>query len=175
MVQTIKLILWLVLLPITTVTSAAQENQIKYEAELRLATTQWVDTYNRNDWTALAKQFTEEAVMMPPNSPAVRGREAIAAWESANETGFRIALKPNDITLIGDTAIIRGRSCVFIPVSEVEGGMGVDVGKYLEIRQRTANGDWLVSQDIFNSDLPVGSPLASACPVEISGQAGIKQ
>lgn len=160
------------LMPSTIVISAESDNQLKYKSEINQATIKWVETYNRNDWTALAKQFTEDAVMMPPNSPAVVGREAIAAWETANESGFRIALKPDEITLTGDTAIIRGRSCVFIPMSNDgnSNAMGVDVGKYLEIRERSANGQWLVSEDIFNSDLSVGSPLASECPSEISGQ-----
>jgi ketosteroid isomerase-like protein len=166
-----------VLMPSTIVNSAKSDTQVKYESELHKATMKWVDTYNRNDWTALAQQFSEDAVMMPANSSAVTGREAIAAWETANETGFRIALKPDDITIIGDVAIIRGRSCVFIPMSEDDNkdAIGVDLGKYLEIRVRTADGNWLVSQDIFNSDLPAGSPLATECPLEIVGEERLKE
>ncbi len=154
------------------VCSAEHKTQSKYESELHQATKQWVDTYNRNDWTALAKQFSEDAIMMPPNHPEVIGREAIAAWEAANETGFRIALKPEDIRVSGKLAIIRGRSCVFIPLSQegVKDSIGIDVGKYIEVRERNANGEWLILKDIFNSDLPAGSPLASKCPTEISGQ-----
>jgi ketosteroid isomerase-like protein len=160
------------LMPSTIVISAESDNQLKYKSEIHQATIKWVDTYNRNDWNELAQQFSENAVMMPPNSPAVTGRQAIAAWETANETGFRIALKPDDITLKGDMAIIRGRSCVFIPMSNEENSnaIGVDIGKYMEVRERSDNGKWLILKDIFNSDLPAGSPLASECPSEISGQ-----
>ena len=159
-------------MPVTMVYSAEHKTQSKYESELHQATKQWVDTYNRNDWKTLAQQFSEDAVMMPPNSPAVIGREAIAAWEAANETGFRIALKPDDIRLSGNLSIIHGRSCVFIPMSKDgnKDAVGVDVGKYMEVRERSKNGEWLILKDIFNSDLPAGSPLASECPSEISGQ-----
>lgn len=131
---------------------------------LQGAIANWVDIYNRNDWTLLAEQFTQDAVMMPPNSPAVVGRGAIAAWEAANEEGFRIALRPDEISLSGDRAIIRGRTCVFIPLAD--GRTSVDVGKFLEVRRRQTDGRWLISHDIFNSDLAAGSELADTCPNE---------
>ena len=165
--KVIKLVACIALTNIVIACSAATAPRGDDKAVLRLASANWVETYNRNDWGALANQFAEDGVMMPPNSPSIVRRDAIAEWEAANETGFRIALKVDDITLRGDTAIIRGRSCVFIPLSEEE--TGVDIGKYVEVRERTATGQWLISQDIFNSDLAAGEPLASECPTDITG------
>jgi len=139
------------------------------ENEIRAAIAEWVAIYNRNDWSALANEFTEDAVMMPPNAPAVTGRAAIAAWEAENEAGFRIALRPDDISIVGDRAIIHGQSCVFIPLED--GAIGVDIGKFLEVRRRQSDGRWLVAQDVFNSDLAAGAELAKACPLEIAGDA----
>lgn len=133
----------------------------EYES-LSKASAQWVRTYNQNDWAALADLFTKDAVMMPPNGPAIIGREAIAAWEQANETGFQISFNVQSIQGSGDIAYLRGQSCVFIPLSEDE--VGVDVGKYLEVRRRQSNGDWLIEADVFNSDLPVGADLLESCP-----------
>lgn len=126
----------------------------------------WVETYNRNDWSALASLFVDDAIMMPPNSPSVNGRAAIAAWEAQNESGFRIAFDIQEISGHGDTAYVYGRSCVFIPLgsNELEGEFGVDVGKFLEVRAQQPNGDWLIQADIFNSDAAMGSELATACP-----------
>ncbi|QPL40772.1 SgcJ/EcaC family oxidoreductase [Erythrobacter sp. A30-3] len=134
--------------------------------QIRAAVANWVEIYNANDWTRLAAQFTEDAVMMPPNSPAVVGRSAIARWEAANEDGFRIALLPEEITVTGDRAFVRGRSCVFIPLDGAK--TGVDVGKFLEVRHRQSDGRWLISHDVFNSDLPAGGDLADSCPDEIA-------
>lgn len=129
---------------------------------VRAASDQWVSTYNKNDWDALAKLFAPEASLMPPNSPEIVGRDAIAAWEREYETGFQIAFDIQEIDGIGDLAYVRGRSCVFIPLET--GGFGVDVGKFLEIRKKDANGDWLIVSDIFNSDAAMGSELLEACP-----------
>lgn len=123
---------------------------------------EWVATYNENDWEALAELFAADAAMMPPNSTAVVGRDAIAAWEAEYETGFQIAFDVQDIKGEGNLAYVRGRSCVFIPLET--GGFGVDVGKYLEVRKKDENGAWLIVTDIFNSDAAIGSDLLEECP-----------
>ena len=129
---------------------------------IELSSQNWVKTYNQNDWEGLAALFTPDAIMMPPNGLAVQGRDAIAKWERANETGFRIAFNLEAIEGRGDLAYVRGRSCVFIP--DGTGGFGVDVGKFLEVRKRQFNGGWLIKADIFNSNLGAGSDLLGTCP-----------
>jgi len=129
---------------------------------IRIASDAWVETYNRNDWSELASLFSEDATMMPPNSASVRGRTAIALWEADNESGFRIVFDIQEINGTGDMAYVRGRACTFIPMGN--GEFGVDVGKFLEIRKKQSNGEWLIQADIFNSDAPLGSELLSTCP-----------
>ena len=131
-------------------------------AAIEAASRTWVETYNRNDWEALSELFTPDAVMMPPGVPAVQGRSAIAAWEATNEAGFRIAFAIDEIDGSGDTGFVRGRSCVFIPTAS--GAYEVDVGKFLEIRKRQADGNWLIHADVFNSDTAAGEDLAPICP-----------
>lgn len=129
---------------------------------IELSSQKWVDTYNRNDWPAIAELFTPDATMMPPNSQLVKGRKAIANWQALNETGFRIAFDIQDIHVSGNIAYVRGSSCVLIPLGD--GEYGVDVGKFLEVRKKQANGEWLIHADIFNSDGAVGSDLLPSCP-----------
>jgi hypothetical protein len=54
--------------------------------------------------------------MMPPNSSSAIGRNEIAAWQTKNESGFRIAFDIQEIEGAGEIAYVRGRSCVFIPI-----------------------------------------------------------
>lgn len=129
---------------------------------IRLASDAWVETYNQNAWSDLASLFSEDATMMPPNSAPVSGRAAIATWEANNESGFRIAFDIQEINGSGDMAYVRGRACTFIPMGN--GEFGVDVGKFLEIRKKQSNRQWLIQADIFNSDIPLGSELLSTCP-----------
>ena len=152
----------LVALFLTACQSVPTDLSPKDRNAIERSSKKWVETYNQNDWEGLAALFTPDAIMMPPNGLAVHGRDAIAKWEKANETGFRIAFKLEAIEGRRGLAYVRGRSCVFIP--DGAGGYGVDVGKFLEIRERRADGEWLIKADIFNSDLGVGVELLGACP-----------
>lgn len=131
------------------------------QAALLASSKTWVATYNQNDWTALAALFTQDALLMPPNSPAVQGRKAIAAWQAQNESGFRIALDIQNIDGNGTLAYLTGRSCLYIPMGD---GYGVELGKFLEVRNKQPNGEWLIATEIFNADGPPDSDLLAACP-----------
>jgi len=149
-------------------TLSAMDQQV-----IKASSKKWVDTYNQNDWHGLSALFTTDAIMMPPFSPAVQGREAIAAWEAENELGFRIALDIQSINGSDVTAYVRGRSCVYIPIGD--GEYGVDLGKFLEIRHKQQNGEWLIHTDIFNSDGPLGSQLLESCPFPSDIQSNANQ
>lgn len=134
--------------------------------DIKASSKEWVNTYNQNDWTELADLFTLNATMMPPNSPAIIGRQNIASWQEQYESGFRIAFEIQEIDGSHHIAYVRGRSCVFIP--DGKGGFGVDVGKFLEIRKKQESGEWLIDADIFNSDAAIGSEFLDTCPFETS-------
>jgi len=149
---------------ITACQTSSNQLSAKDREEITLSSNQWVETYNKNDWKALSLLFAAEATMMPPNSEEVQGRQAIAAWEAENESGFRIAFDIQEIEGSGNIAYVRGRSCVFIPGED--GTFMVDVGKFLEVRKKQPNGEWLIEADVFNSDAALGSALRESCPFE---------
>jgi len=130
--------------------------------DIQASSKKWVKTYNSNDWIKLADLFTLNATMMPPNSVAIIGRQDIASWQAKNESGFRIAFDVQEISGSNHIAYVRGRSCLSIP--DGNGGIGIDVGKFLEIRKKQDNGEWLIHADIFNSDAVIGSELLNTCP-----------
>jgi ketosteroid isomerase-like protein len=132
--------------------------------DIKASSKEWVKAYNQNDWKGLADLFALNATMMPPNSVAIIGRPDIASWQEKNESGFRIAFEIQEISGSNHIAYVRGRSCVSIP--DGKGGFGIDVGKFLEIRKKQENAEWLIHADIFNSDAALGSELLDTCPFE---------
>jgi uncharacterized protein (TIGR02246 family) len=102
------------------------------------------------DYEGLANAYTEDATFMPPG-PAVTGRSAIREWMAAFPPVSKFELNIDDIDGHGDLAYVRGQ---LLMVLHPEGAPEPveDRGKYLEVRRKQADGSWLMSADIFNSD-----------------------
>ena len=121
--------------PSADVETALQAKVQEFEAALRA-----------RDLERVMALYADDAVFMPPNSPALSGSAAIRQFW----TGLLAA--PNveadliieDIETCGDLAIERGRLEITAPFR--------DSGKYLVV-WRNRGGRWQIVSDIFNSSL----------------------
>ncbi len=119
---------------------------------------QYVKATLAGDAKAIAALYTDDAVEMPPNAPAVKGRAAI---QQLYEMNFKAA-KISDFSLThvesrssGDTGYDTG---TFRQTVTPTGGTAMkDTGKYVVILKRTG-GSWKVAYAIYNSDLPPPPP-----------------
>ena len=111
----------------------------------------FVEGVNAKDWAAVAATYTEDAVLMPPNGPAVAGRANIQAFLEAFPPISDFNFENVEVEGQGDMAYVRG---VFTMTITPEGGYPItDTGKYIEIRKKQADGSWLLHRDIFNSNV----------------------
>ena len=118
-----------------------------------------IDELNRNfaelmlerDMAGLARLYTADAVLMPPNHPNVSGQAAIQEYFGTFPKVIRLSATNHQIDGRGDIAYVRGS---YEMTLESEGGESIDDrGKYLEIRSRQDDGSWPVALDMFSSDL----------------------
>jgi ketosteroid isomerase-like protein len=108
------------------------------------------------DWASFAAGFTEDAVRMPPNEPLHQGRATIEAWATSNWgplTTTEYTQEALEIDGRGDLAYARGTYSATVEVPGVPEPI-TDVGKFLVILRKQADGGWLVSHAIFNADAP---------------------
>ena len=98
--------------------------------------------------TGVGELYTENAVLMPPNSYAVSGREGIVAvLQSFMDMGIAsIKLETAEVEEHGGTAIEEGRYTLGTADGET-----ADVGKYIVI-WKNQDGTWKLHKDIFNSN-----------------------
>ena len=114
-----------------------------------------VEAYNRGDVAAVAALYTEDATVLPPNSQAIRGRQAVHDfWNGARLVGLRdLALETTSVEQSGDTAYEVGAYSLHV---RPQGGQPVsDRGKYVVIWKRQADGSWKLAVDIWNTDSPM--------------------
>lgn len=104
---------------------------------------------NSGDVNAWVDCFTDDAIIMPANAPAVVGKEAIEEWERGFE-GFRpqVEMTIDEVVVHGDWSYMRSRSSgVFI-----KGGERFPIeGKELAILRRV-QGQWKYHRLCGNKD-----------------------
>ena len=132
----------------TVVNSAADEQAIRANVD------HWLQLIKAKDASGIAKMYSEDGAVMPPNAPIGKGRAAIQqAWASMMGTpGFDLTFSPEQIVMSssGDMALDRGTYALKVAPS---GTTQTDTGKYVVV-WRKVGGDWKAAADIFNSDRP---------------------
>lgn len=123
------------------------------EQAVRAVNDSFVRRLLRSDFANLAALYSPDAHFMPPNQPAVVGRDAFLKWSRAFPPISRFELLVEEVGGHGDVAYVRGRyTMAFTPPGAKQAI--ADTGKYLEVHRRQADGSWPMVADIFNSDKP---------------------
>src|SRR6266850_322782 len=127
-----------------------QDENIK--AEIRRILAQSSSAFNRGDVETILGSYAPDAVVLPPNSPAVQGIEAIRQlWQSLLEVGYcNAAFELDEIEHWGDVALAIGRYSVQIPMKP--GAFEEDRGKYVGHWRRMLDGQFRVTVSMWYSD-----------------------
>src|SRR5438046_2923700 len=131
----------------------------KSEQALRDADAQWSAAAGAKDLDKTVSNYSNDAIVMPPNAPAATTKEAIrSAWkEMLTSPGAAISWKTTKVEVAksGDMACVSGT--YEETTTDASGKPVKDRGKYLEVWEKQADGTWKVVADIWNSDLPVSA------------------
>jgi uncharacterized protein (TIGR02246 family) len=118
-------------------------------------TDRWLKAMLNNDSVGVAAQYTEDAMLLPPNASAVKGRAAIEHFlgQFPKITSFKAPLVEMDGH--GDLAYVRGtyEITVMPPGAKTP---AKETGKFIEIRRKGADGSWLIQRDAWNPDRAPG-------------------
>ena len=139
---------------VAEVNSSASFEKGADEQAIRGHVEHWGELVKAKDAAGIARLYTEDGAVMPPNAPIGKGRAAIQqTWASMMRTpGFGLSIVPEQILVSssGDMALDRGAySLTFAPGSTTQ----TDTGKYVVVWRKIGN-EWKAAADIFNSDLP---------------------
>ena len=109
--------------------------------------------FRRGDAAAVAALYTDDAVLLPPNSEIIRGRQGIEKfWREAIQKGLKdVVMTTVELSVSGDTIHVIGNYTV--KIREKGQKLVEEKGKYLIIGKRTAAG-WKAHRDIWNSNMP---------------------
>jgi uncharacterized protein (TIGR02246 family) len=121
-------------------------------AELAAMTERWEEALNSGNAEAVAALYSDDARLLPPNAEPARGRAAVAAeFSTMIAAGLKVDLEDLDSVVAGDVGYKVGTYSLLAP-----GGVTVDRGKYIDV-WRKIDGEWKITNDIWNSNLPVST------------------
>jgi uncharacterized protein (TIGR02246 family) len=108
-----------------------------------------------NDAEALGRTVADDAMFLPPNEPAVSGRQGVVAWMDAVNKQARttdISVSGREVNVSGDLATEQGS---FIWTLELANGTRIEEdGKFMAIWRQQADGSWRLTRNIWNSSRP---------------------
>lgn len=125
-------------------------------ATIRVTADAYVKAVRENNWTAWADFYVPDALVLAPNAPAIRGRDAMVEWARALPPVTSFTRTSDEVEGSGDIAYLRGGYQWVL--SPPNGPAMPDSGKYIQIWRRQPDGTWKIVRAIFNSDLPAAAP-----------------
>lgn len=117
------------------------------EPAVRRMAREFGDAANSGNIDGMMAIYANDAVLLPPGAPEMRGRAAIRQFWSG-----LVAAKPH-VTLNTQQVIESGDMATEIGTYELIIGGKTETGKYA-LTWRRANGEWRAIVDIFNSNGP---------------------
>ncbi len=130
------------------------------KAAIRAQIAEAVAAHNAADGEAWASLATEDIVFMVDGGPSISGRAAILDWITEFYAVNRMSdmtSEAQEIEIAGDWAYSRDHfSAMLTPTAGGE-PVRMDV-KEIVIWRRQADGAWLASRVIFNSNIPPETP-----------------
>ena len=121
---------------------------------LSARTEAWEAAFNAKDIDTLAMTYTSDTRLLPPNGEMATGRDAVRAiFGGLIDAGISGDLTSVDANISGDMGYDIGTYTL------MNGDTVVDTGKYIEIFHRGDDGEWLITNDMWSSDLPPPAPM----------------
>jgi uncharacterized protein (TIGR02246 family) len=136
--------------------SIAEQTKVNEEDDIKAICKredEFLAAHSFSDGAKLAEFYTDDALLIPPNEPIVRGKQAIAEWYQ-NEfkkappiENPTVVLEETNIT--GNVAFLRG---IFTLKFKNDGGMRVENLRFISIFKKQNDGSWLFYRDIWNTN-----------------------
>ncbi len=151
-------ILPLILLLGLTVSCQQQGEKVDVEADIAAIkdlVNQYGAAVNAGDLDLWISLWADNGIQMPPNAPAVIGKEQI---RTENESMFaefvlEMVVTNKEVRVAGDLAFARGTYT--LSLTPKAGGEIIQIdGKWLSILERQDDGSWKFARDIYNDNAP---------------------
>jgi uncharacterized protein (TIGR02246 family) len=135
-------------------TSAADQKAIK-DGE-----TQWAADWGAKDVDKIASHYADNATLLVPDAPAVKGKDAIKSALQSYITDDHLSMNFTTGTVAtsksGDLGYTQGTYTMTMTNPKTK-KVETEIGKYVTVYQKQADGSWKAVEDINNADAPAAT------------------
>jgi uncharacterized protein (TIGR02246 family) len=129
------------------------------EATIRLLADREIAAFAANDMAVIETLFSADCVVMPPNEPAIQGRDALMTWGRSLADQYTITGGYDNSTVVvsGDLAVqyFIGH----LSMTPKAGGQAMsETIKGMHVLRKQADGSWQITHDVWNSNTPPAMP-----------------
>src|SRR5262245_14572809 len=111
------------------------------------------DAFNQGNAAGIAVHFTEDALLMAPDKPILKGKAAVQTYYQHIFDEYETGLKSyyEEVKVSGHLAY--GRGFAEVVLTPKRGGPAMtSTSKYINIMKREADGTWKTTHDIWNGN-----------------------
>ena len=133
------------------------------ERILRDLDAQWSKAAAAKDLEQTVAFYTDDAIVLPPNATSAATKETVRnLWKDLLAApGLVISWRPSKVKLGHNGAMAWVSGAYELTMNDVGGKPINDRGKYLEVWEKQADGNWKCAADMWNSDLAVSAPATA--------------
>jgi len=133
------------------------------ERILRDLDAQWSKAAAAKDLEQTVAFYSDDAIVLPPNATRAATKETVRnVWKDVLAApGLVISWKPSKVKLGHNGAMAWVSGTYELIMNDASGKPINDRGKYLEVWEKQADGNWKCAADMWNSDLAVSAPATA--------------
>jgi uncharacterized protein (TIGR02246 family) len=117
----------------------------------------WVAEWKSRDLEKIVGHYADDAIVMEAGMSAMKGKDAIRTGtkEFLSDKNFSLNFKPVNVQVAkgGDLAYSHGTFSATITDAKTKKPV-TEIGKYVTVYRKTADGTWKAILDINNTDAP---------------------
>ena len=133
------------------------------ERILRDLDAQWSKAAAAKDLEQTVAFYSDDAIVLPPNATRAATKKTVRnVWKDVLAApGLVISWKPSKVKLGHNGAMAWVSGTYELIMNDASGKPINDRGKYLEVWEKQADGNWKCAADMWNSDLAVSAPATA--------------
>ena len=133
-------------------TGCSGTNQQKEIEAIKAVSSARAEAFNQGNATGIAEHFTQDAVLMPPGTSSMVGRDAVEAYYQTIFDEYYTELESGYKEVEVNGKLAYGRGYAKVKLTPKAGGETTSSeAEYINILKKQPDGSWKTTHDIWNS------------------------